>query len=208
MPFGDAVGVGVQCLDLGRWTAGYWSVVRARIVPGPAYLPPSLSVALLDDVPIRIAPTQTRIIPIRLHIHSLERIPKDVKELDFELTCVSFTVWCQPTTDQAPYYTHDYARPATPNIFLLRVTLPLTHVPHWTQEKHVSIQASYFFAKSMPTVFLVKAPKEAFGDSQAVLERHHNIYTSKCRGNEPILALRKFNDRFDTIVMHATSMLI
>ena len=76
----------------------------------------------------------------------------------------------------------------TQSAFVLRTTFPLTHVPLWTEEKHVPIQASYFFENSIPTIFLVKPPKEAIGNSQAVLGRH---YSSKCRGNEPILALRK-----------------
>lgn len=155
------------------------------------HLPPSLSVALLDEIPVRIAPTQSRIVPLRLFISPLERIPEEVKQLDVELTCVPFTSLCQSNTEQAPSYTHNNAQPMIQNTFVFRTTLPLTHVPLWTQEKHVPIQASYFFAKSMPTVFLVKPPKEAFGDSQTVLGQHDRASATKCRGNEPILALRK-----------------
>lgn len=193
-PFGDAVGIAVQCLDFGRRTEegqGYWSVVRARLVPSSIHLHPSLSAALLDEVPVRIAPTQTRIIPLRLRISPRERIPREVKQLDVELTCVAFTSLCQSNAEQAPSYTRNNAQPMIQSTFVFRTTLPLTHVPLWTQEKHVPIQASYFFAKSIPTVFLVKPPKEAFGDSQTVLGQHDKVDTSKCRGNEPILALRK-----------------
>jgi hypothetical protein len=171
-PFGDAVGIGVQCLDFGCRAEGYWSIVSVCLGSSSTHLSPSLSVALLDDVPVRIAPTQTRLIPIRLS--SLERIPEDVKQLDVQLTCVSST--------------RDNAQLMLQSTFVLRTTLPLTHVPLWTQEKHVPIQASYFFAKSMPSVFSVKPPKEAFGNSQTILGQRDN---SKCRGNEPILALRK-----------------
>ncbi|KAF8556922.1 hypothetical protein OG21DRAFT_1505960 [Imleria badia] len=182
-PFGDAVGIGIQCLDF-----GYWSVIRARLVPSSIHLPPSLSVALLDEVPVRIAPTQTRVLPLRLGISSLERIPEDVKQLDVELTYVPSTALCQQTSKEAPSHTRDAAQPMR-TAFILQTTLPLTHVPLWTQEKHVPIQASYFFAKLMPTVFLVKPPMEAFCDSQPETDLRDNIHTSKCRGNEPILAL-------------------
>lgn len=150
-----------------------------------------MSVALLDEVPIRIAPTQTRIIPLRLCISPRERIPEEVKQLDVELTCMPLTSLCQPNTEQTLPYARNNTRSVIQNTFGFRTTLPLTHVPLWTQEKHVPIQASYFFAKSMPTVFLVKPPKEAFGDSQTVLGEYDKVDTSKCRGNEPILALRK-----------------
>ena len=146
-------------------------------------------------MPIRIAPTQTRIIPILLS--SLERIPEDVKQLDVELTWVSSTALCQPTMEQHPSNTYGNAQPMIQRTFVLRTTLPLTHVPLWTQEKHVPIQASYFFAKSMPSVFVVKPPKEAFGDSQTILGQRDN---TRCRGNEPILALRKFKHRLDTMI--------
>ena len=86
----------------------------------------------------------------------------------------------------------------TRSTFILRTTLPLTHVPLWTKEKHAPIIASYFFAKSIPTVFSVKPPKEAVGDSQAALRQHDRVRTSKCRGNEPILALRKTESLLDT----------
>lgn len=188
------MGIGVQCLDFGRRTEegqGYWSIVRAHLVPGPIRLPPSLSVALLDEAHVRIAPTQTRIIPLRLCISSPERIPEEVQQLNVELTCVPFASLWQPNTEQAPSYTRDNARPMTQSTFVFRTTLPLTHVPLWTQEKHVPIQASYFFAKSMPTVFLVKPPKEVLGNSQTDLGRRDRVDPSKCRGNEPILALRK-----------------
>ncbi|KAF8431773.1 hypothetical protein L210DRAFT_984925 [Boletus edulis BED1] len=185
-PFGDAVGIGVQCLDFERRTEGCWSVVRARLAPSSTPLPPSLSVALLDEMPVRIAPTQTRIIPLRLYISSAERIPADVEQLDVELTCAPLTPLCQPSMEQLSSCTHGNAQPVTQSTLVLRATLPLIHVPLWTQEKHVPIQASYFFAKSMPTGFLVKPPKEAFADT-LVPGQSDNI--DKCRGNEPILAL-------------------
>jgi len=192
-PFGDAIGIGVQCLHFGRRTEGCWSVVRARLVPSSIQLLPSLSIALLDEVPVRIVPTQTRIIPLRLCISPLERIPKDVKQLDIELTCVLSPALYQPTMEQVPSYTHDDPQSMIQSTFILRTTLPLTHVPLWTQETNLPIHASYFFAKSMPTVFVVKPPKEAFGDFQIVLGQHDNIDASRCKGNEPILALRKSN---------------
>lgn len=200
-PLGDAIGIGIQCLDFGQ---GYWSVVRARLVPSSTHLPPSLSVALLDEMPVRIAPTQTRILPLRLCISSLERISEDVKQLDVELTCVLSMALSQRSPEQVPSHARDDTEPITQSTFVLQTVLPLTHVPLWTQEKHLPVQASYFFAKSMPTVFSVKPPKEAFCDSQpkAVLQRRDGTHTSKCRGNEPILALRKFNSRLDTMVLN------
>lgn len=95
--------------------------------------------------------------------------------------------------EQVSSYTRNDSQSMIQITFALRAALPLTHVPLWTQEDHVPIHASYFFAKSMPTVFVVKPPREAFGDSQIVLGQHDNIDSSKCKGNEPILALRKFN---------------
>ncbi|KAI9568965.1 hypothetical protein HD554DRAFT_2254838 [Boletus coccyginus] len=186
-PFGDAIGIGVQCLHSGCRTEGCWSVVRARLVSSSVQLSPSLSVALLDEVPVRIAPTQTRIIPLRISFP--ERIPKDIKQLDVELTCVLSTASYQLTVEQVSSYTRDDSQSMIQITFALRAALPLTHVPLWTQEDHVPIHASYFFAKSMPTVFVVKPPREAFGDSHIVLGQHDNIDASKCKGNEPILAL-------------------
>ncbi|KIK95035.1 hypothetical protein PAXRUDRAFT_780281 [Paxillus rubicundulus Ve08.2h10] len=164
-PFGDAIGIGLRyfAVDQGR---GYWSVISARLIPGLKPLPPSLSLALLDGLPVRIAPTQTRVIPLRLSISPLERIPKDIVELDVELTCVSSSTALFLKT------------------FILRASLPLIHIPLWTETVHVPIRATYFLSKSMVTAFSVKPPRKAFGE---VVWRKDNC--SETRGNEPILAL-------------------
>ncbi|KAF9234792.1 hypothetical protein BU15DRAFT_65421 [Melanogaster broomeanus] len=215
-PFGEAIGIAVQCLDFGHFTGrfaqsspanhnnagsiepdsvvdegqGYWFVVSARLVHGRTRIPPSLSVALFDGVPVRIAPTQTRVVPLRLSISPFERIPEDVMELDLELICVSSSSasLLAPITDLVIGHTPTTVESVAQRTFVLRASLPLTHVPLWTETEHVPVRATYFFAGSMVTAFSVKPPRLAFDGG--VWRPHDGSYTKqRCRGNEPILAL-------------------
>jgi hypothetical protein len=212
------IGIGLRCLDFSQWAAtgfaqsptanhndtgvtkldfgvdqgqGYWSVISARLVPGLKLLPPSLSLALLDGLPVRVAPTQTRVIPLRLSISPLERISEDIVELDVELTCVSssFVSFLAPTAE-LPTTDTLTNKPVAQKTFILRVSLPLTHVPLWTETLHVPIRATYFLSKSMVTAFSVKAPREEFGEVVWGKDKCSDT-RERCRGNEPILALRK-----------------
>ncbi|KAG9318168.1 hypothetical protein JVU11DRAFT_244 [Chiua virens] len=164
-PFGQAIGIGVQSLDFGRDGQGYWSIVR---------------------FPHALQPTQTRIIPLLLSLSPLERIPASVKQLDVELTYVSSSCVSKSANGQPPSHIVNDAQPTVQSTFTLHATLPLTHVPLWTQEEHIPVHASFFFADSMPSIYLVKPPKVAFGESQIATGQHD---IGKCRGNEPILAL-------------------
>ena len=97
--------------------------------------------------PIRIAPTQTRILPIRLtQLHPFFR-----DELKLNVTFVS----------EATSIT-------------LSVALPVRHISQWTSSGRIAVRASYVYAGSMPTYFLVVPP------------RHVNLGTPR----PPILALR------------------
>ena len=191
-PFGDAIGIAVQCLDFGHLTEngqGYWSVINAHLSPAVS-LPSSLAVQLLNEVPIRIAPSQTRIIPLCLLISSSERIPEYVGQLHVELTCVPYTSPRQTITDHSSH-AHGDPQSVIQRAVILKAALPLTHVPLWTREEHVPILASYFFANSMPSIFVVEPPKEAINDPLVVSGQHNKVDTTKCKGNEPVLALRK-----------------
>ncbi|KIJ69668.1 hypothetical protein HYDPIDRAFT_24484 [Hydnomerulius pinastri MD-312] len=173
-PFGSALGVGVRCLDFASPDStagegiGWWTITSARFTDST--LLPSTSIKLLDDKPARFAPTQTRIVPLVLELGVGECLPAEIKELGVELVCES-TV-------------------APKMCFVLSASLPLTHASLWTPADHdVTIKATYFFAQSMVTEFLVKPPREAFGKASEAAVKDERNKKRRNRGNEPILAL-------------------
>ena len=79
----------------------------------------------------RIASTQTRIVPLRI----VQSKSFTAKELSINVTVVSET----STT-------------------IISVSFPIRHHRRWTSSSFEPIKASYFFAQSMPTSFVVLPP--------------------------------------------------
>ncbi|KIM87649.1 hypothetical protein PILCRDRAFT_815224 [Piloderma croceum F 1598] len=121
--FGDAFGFGLRSVD-GWWTVK--SVTLASDQDG------SILLHLLSET--RIAPTQTRIVPLRI-IQSKQFL---AKELRINVTAVSDTF--------------------TPT--LISLSFPIHHHSKWTSSSFKPIKASYFFAESMPTPFVVLPPRQ------------------------------------------------
>ncbi|KAL6309159.1 hypothetical protein BKA93DRAFT_821973 [Sparassis latifolia] len=124
--FGEALGVGV------RSVSGWWTIKSVRLTNE---LEPDeqIEVSLVNEM--RIAPTQTRIVPIRLS----QRAPFYGSDLCLELILTTGTL-------------------STP----IQITIPIIQHPLWTASVFLptGIQASYFFGISMATAFLVIPPKQ------------------------------------------------
>ncbi|KAI6110086.1 hypothetical protein F5141DRAFT_1215536 [Pisolithus sp. B1] len=167
-PFGEAIGIGLRSIDSRE--SGWWTVTDVRL--SSSSNTSSLALTLLE--PIRIAPTQTRIIPFRVTLAEDEYVSEKVTELVVELTCSLSVHVVRPSET-----TH------AKNV-VLSVTIPLDHVCLWTQDNYTPIRATYFFARSMVTAFTLVPPK--FPSTKP----YYNAYTGRgveCTGNEPILAL-------------------
>ncbi|KAJ7684731.1 hypothetical protein DFH06DRAFT_1277353 [Mycena polygramma] len=117
--FGDAVGVGVRCLG------GWWNVIGA-VVSSPSG---AISVELLRNT--TIAPSQTRIVPLRI----VQKAPFREALFEVKLTLTS-----------------DTAKDLT-----LTVPLAVKHLPSWSANLS-AITGSYFYAKEMPTAFSAFPP--------------------------------------------------
>ncbi|KAA1474811.1 alpha/beta-hydrolase, partial [Dentipellis sp. KUC8613] len=120
--FGDALGVGL------RSVSGWWTVTSASI-PGPS--DHGLTVELVNKS--RLAPGQTRILPLRIH----QTAPFDRDTLGIQLDLVSGAVTAQVFIDFNIYQQSQ---------------------SQWREHATPPIRASYFFAESMPTIFLVHSP--------------------------------------------------
>ncbi|KAL4065302.1 hypothetical protein J3A83DRAFT_4436701 [Scleroderma citrinum] len=174
-PFGEAIGIGITSIDFGahRW----WTVTNARLVGVVSgSLNSSLVVSLVE--PIRIAPTQTRIVPLHITLTDTEYIPESVTELTIELT---FSLAASSTTSSKAGL--------LPNIdkFELEVAIPLVHVPLWTQTTCEPVRATYFFARSMVSTFTAIPPRLPCMESESRKAGQDGGRVG--RGNEPILAL-------------------
>ncbi|KAG6334879.1 hypothetical protein ID866_4203 [Astraeus odoratus] len=165
-PFGDAIGIGLTSIDFGE--QGWWTVTDARLVCSQVAVS-SLAVTLLE--PIRIAPTQTRVVPLCIILSESDTIPESITQLVVELVC------------SAPVS----ASTVRSNQFILEAAVPLVHVPQWTQSSSNTILATYFFARSMPTAFTVIPPHLPFVEMH--FPRGDGEIGWTCRGNEPVLAL-------------------
>ncbi|KIK18302.1 hypothetical protein PISMIDRAFT_30538 [Pisolithus microcarpus 441] len=165
-PFGEAIGIGLRSTDSGGW----WTVTDVRLSTNSSTN--FIILTLLE--PIRIAPTQTRIVPFRITLADNEYISEKVTKLVVELTCSPSAHIVRPSEA-----TH------VKNV-VLSVTIPLDHVCLWTQDNYTPIRATYFFARSMVTAFTLVPPKLPFArpDYDACAGREF-----ECTGNEPILAL-------------------
>jgi hypothetical protein len=139
--FGDALGFGLRSVN-GWWTVKdvHLSNDHIDVCRSPNYwifiifiISNSIqgaSVHLLHET--RIAPTQTRTVPIRL----VQSKPLAANELLINVTLTSETS------------------------STIMVSLPIRHLSGWTSTSFKPIKASYFFAESMPTSFVVLPPIE------------------------------------------------
>lgn len=115
-----------------------------------------LSLTLLNDPPIQIAPSQTRILPIRV----MQDQPFTDRTLVISVSLVSFS----------PCKTH------IPRGHSLTMILPIVHRMDLSM---IGLKATYFFATSIPTAFLVIPPKSlSEGELSSI--------------SPPILALRAY----------------
>lgn len=167
-PFGEAIGIGVRSIDFGE--SGWWTVTDARLLTSTSV--GSLTLTLLE--PIRIAPTQTRIVPLRITLLDNEYISEKVTELVVELTCL-----------RSDHAVHTSETTHAKEV-VLSVTVPLDHIRLWTQNNYTPIRATYFFARSMVTAFALVPPKFPFAKPNC---DGYGDNGSECAGNEPILAL-------------------
>ncbi|RXW24865.1 hypothetical protein EST38_g947 [Candolleomyces aberdarensis] len=119
--FGKAIGIGL------RSTTNWITVTKAVLAQN------------LDGIEVqlaqvtRLAPGQTRIIPLELRQSS----PIRVASLEITLSVESEA----STSTQ------------------LRVSLPLRQLPGWTPGSRITIKASFFYAHSNPTIFAVLPPQ-------------------------------------------------
>ncbi|KAJ7445786.1 hypothetical protein B0H11DRAFT_2086878 [Mycena galericulata] len=114
--FGDAIGLGVRSL------AGWWTVTDASL----AAKSEAFSVELLR--PTRIAPSQMRIVPLRLI--QTEKYTKSTLTMSLTLTS---DVGADSVT--------------------ISVQLPLKHLPPWSKKTLSTTRGTYFYAQEMPTAF-------------------------------------------------------
>ncbi|TFY66824.1 hypothetical protein EVG20_g4262 [Dentipellis fragilis] len=111
-----------------RSISGWWTVTSASI-PGPSER--GLTVQLVKK--LRLAPGQTRIFPLQIH----QTAPFDSDTLGIQIDLMSGTVTAQ---------------------VYIEFSISQQSQTQWRQHATPPIRASYFFAQSMPTVFLVHSP--------------------------------------------------
>ncbi|KAJ8699615.1 hypothetical protein PTI98_002711 [Pleurotus ostreatus] len=127
--FGNALGIGMRSVD------GWWTVKEVTLEDSnPDNIPKDITLRLKQET--HLAPSQTRIIPIVIEQHSA-----------FCGGELRIRVRAQ---GQSTLY------PST-----VSVTVPIKHLEGWDgkdRPKLYSIKASYFYAHSMPTNFVVVPP--------------------------------------------------
>ncbi|OCH95283.1 hypothetical protein OBBRIDRAFT_720837 [Obba rivulosa] len=129
--FGDSIGIGMRSIS-GWWTAKDVTLLNSADVSRCDAT--SIAPVLVGET--RIAPTQTRIIPVRLI--QTERFTKSELRLVLHLSLDS----------------------GGRGEFL--IVIPIRQHPQWSSTTFppTGIKASYFFASMMPTAFLVTPPEE------------------------------------------------
>ncbi|THH15894.1 hypothetical protein EW146_g4658 [Bondarzewia mesenterica] len=120
--FGEAVGVGL------RSVSGWWTVTSSSLSQDIQ----GLDLVLLRET--RIAPGQTRILPLRL----TQTAPFEGTDLNVDLTLVSGT-----------------------STMSVSIKIPVTHQAIWNSSNFAPIWTSYFFKDTMPTAFNVLPPVES-----------------------------------------------
>ncbi|KAJ6500423.1 hypothetical protein C8R45DRAFT_67979 [Mycena sanguinolenta] len=119
--FGDAIGVGVRSLG------GWWTVTDAVL----SSKPDGFAVELLR--PTTLAPSQTRIIPLRI----IQAAQFTRPTLSIKLTLTSSD---------------------TNKTLMLSATHSVKHLPAWSTGNLSAISGTYFYAQEMPTVFSAFPP--------------------------------------------------
>ncbi|KAI0362755.1 hypothetical protein OH77DRAFT_1389445 [Trametes cingulata] len=123
--FGDALGVGLRSVD------GWWTVEHVAVSEEVAG---SMLLELLE--PTRLAPTQTRIVPLKL---------TQTRRVDMEKFTFTLTIRSDDAT-------------AT-----IDVVLPIWNQDFWAATDHherAYVKTTYFFRTSTPTAFLAAPPNE------------------------------------------------
>ncbi|KAF8184969.1 hypothetical protein K438DRAFT_1597701 [Mycena galopus ATCC 62051] len=120
--FGDALGLGVSSLG------GWWTATDAVLSPKSN----DFRVQLLR--PTTLAPSQTRIIPLRI----VQTAPFTHPTLGIKFTLTS-------SSDKNKTHT-------------LSVALPVKHLPAWSTGNLSAIAGTYFYAQEMPTIFSAFPP--------------------------------------------------
>ncbi|EEB93194.1 hypothetical protein MPER_08186, partial [Moniliophthora perniciosa FA553] len=120
--FGDAIGIAFRSIS------DWWTVNDIQVTSESDN--GSLSLALVK--PTRIAPTQTRIVPIRIS----QTRPFIATKLHLALTLTS-----------------------TSTNRVVLITVPITQLPQWNSSTPLTIKGTYFYASSIATVFTAKPPK-------------------------------------------------
>ncbi|KAJ2916870.1 hypothetical protein MD484_g3582, partial [Candolleomyces efflorescens] len=119
--FGSAIGIGL------RSTTNWMTVTKAVLTQELD----GFGIELVQET--KLAPGQTRIIPLKLQQH----LPIWDGNLELGLTVESEIL-------DSTY---------------LKVSLPLRQLPRWTPDSHTPIKASFFYAGSNPTIFTVLPPR-------------------------------------------------
>lgn len=136
--FGDAIGLGLRSVD------GWWTVTN--VSTGASSVNDSFSsdfqcltfrqgLTLTLIRPTRIAEGQTRIVPIRI----TQTRPFSQAFIDLKITLTSG---------------------ASETIVTIE-SLPVKQLSGWTESVYSPIKGTYFYARSMPTVFLALPPRYA-----------------------------------------------
>ncbi|KAJ4501748.1 hypothetical protein C8R41DRAFT_862291 [Lentinula lateritia] len=152
--FGDAIGIGLRARD------GWWSVLDAQIAhPLEEYL--SLN---LPSAKFRLAPTQARILPLRI---------RQNKDLPLAFTSINVTLVLQRNDARSIPIQHNSGDTIT-----LELSLAVTHVVMWDGPSPTSsnpvFKGSYFFgvSDSIPTNFLVIPPESSDKRRAPILALH------------------------------------
>ncbi|KZT74257.1 hypothetical protein DAEQUDRAFT_702566 [Daedalea quercina L-15889] len=124
--FGDALGVGM------RSVSGWWTVDGVSL--GTRELIDRLNITLLQN--ITLAPTQTRIVPLKL----VQLLPFGGLEIPISLHLTS-----QENKKE-----------------ILQTSVTVRQHPHWSPSEipAAGIQATYFYGTSTPTAFMVTPPED------------------------------------------------
>jgi hypothetical protein len=161
-PFSRTLGIGLRNVDYTRNTetsiSGWWTVVSAKIPPCAGF-----GLAVFDlSTEMRLAPTQTHVLTLELAIDS-EPVFADITELPID-------IMISPCLDGSPYNSVDERR-------MLRVNVPIRHIPMWTPTSYTAIRGTYNVGFSNSTIFSVLPPRLPNDEGEG-------------GPREPILALR------------------
>ncbi|KAG7092176.1 hypothetical protein E1B28_008545 [Marasmius oreades] len=122
--FGDAMGIGL------RSTSGWWTVHRVQILSES-----NDGFELKLQKPTRLAPSQTRVIPLNIS----QSKPFTDDAISLELTLSS-------TNSQSTQ-------------IKLQILLPIKQLPQWSVSNSSLVTGTYFYASHVPTFFVAKSPK-------------------------------------------------